>query len=341
MCRLIALMVTALTMMGGSGALAQAPTDPPLSPPGRLLDVGGWRLHLNCIGESKEGQPTVILEPGIGDFSVEWSLVQPRVASVARVCSYDRAGDGRSDLGPYPRTLHQIVYELHTLLEKANVRPPYVLVGHSYGGWLVQQYASDYRTQVAGIILVEPGESDPLRLTADGSAKRSSQLPASRAIPPIKKDTPLRESDVPPVALRQMKAAAVEASRDANPDERKKLPVEAQQMRTWALGRWQHQAAASNPFELEELAALRADHARAMHPLGDMPLIVLTRGRAEEEGAEAQKREEEHRNDHTALAALSTRGKLVIAERSGHHVQLDQPELVAQAVTEVLTAVTR
>ena len=336
MCRFIALMVTALTMIGGPGALAQAPTGPPFSPPGRLIDVGGWRLHLNCMGESKEGEPTVILEPGIGDFSVEWSLVQPRIAPVARVCSYDRAGDGWSDLGPYPRTLHQIVYELHTLLERANVRPPYVLVGHSYGGWLVQQYASDYRTQVAGVILVEPGESDPLRLTADGSAKRSSQLPASRAIPSIKKDTPLRESDVPPVALRQMKTAAAEASRDANPDERKKLPAEAQEMRTWALGRWQHQAAASNPFELEELAALRADHARAMHPL-----IVLTRGMADEKGAEAQKREEEHRNDHAALAALSTRGKLVIAERSGHHVQLDQPELVAQAVTEVLTAVTR
>jgi pimeloyl-ACP methyl ester carboxylesterase len=188
---------------------------------------------------------------------------------------------------------------------------------------------------------VEPGESDPLRLTADGSAKRSSELPASRAIPPIKKDTPLRESDVPPVALRQMKAAAGEASRDANPDERKKLPVEAQQMRTWALGRWQHQAAASNPFELEELAALRADHARGMPPLGDMPLIVLTRGIADEKGLDAPRFEEEHRKDHAALAALSTRGKLVIADRSGHHVQLDQPELVAQVVTEVLTAVSR
>lgn len=105
---------------------------------------------MNCIGESKEGQPTVILESGLGDFSVEWSRVQPRIASVARVCSYDRAGDGWSDLAPYPRTLHQVVYELHTLLERANVGPPYVLVGHSYGGWLVQLYASDYRTQIAG-----------------------------------------------------------------------------------------------------------------------------------------------------------------------------------------------
>jgi pimeloyl-ACP methyl ester carboxylesterase len=112
-------------------------------------------------------------------------------------------------------------------------------------------------------------------------------------------------------------------------------------MRTWALGRWQHQAAASNPFELEELAALRADHARGMPPLGDMPLIVLTRGIADEKGLDAPRFEEEHRKDHAALAALSTRGKLVIADRSGHHVQLDQPELVAQVVTEVLTAVSR
>ena len=283
----------------------------------------------------------MILESGVGDFSVEWSLVQPRIASVTRVCSYDRAGDGWSDLGPYPRTLHQIVYELHTLLERANVRPPYVLVGHSYDGWLVQLYASEYGMQVAGVVLVEPGESDPLRLTADGSAKRSSQLPASRAIPPIKKDMPLRESDVPPVALQQMKTAAIESSRDANPDERKKLPTEAQQMRTWALGRWQHQAAASNPVELEELAALRADHARGPHPLGDMPLIVLTRGMADEKGTEAEKWEEEHRKDHAVLAALSTRGKLIVAERSGHHVQLDQPELVGQTVIEVLAAITR
>ena len=77
------------------------------------------------------------------------------------VCSYDRAGDGWSDLGPYPRTLHQIVYELHTLLERANVPPPYVLVGHSYGGWLVQQYASDYRTQVAGVVLWTPARAIP------------------------------------------------------------------------------------------------------------------------------------------------------------------------------------
>jgi pimeloyl-ACP methyl ester carboxylesterase len=254
------------------------------------------------------------------------------------VCSYDRAGDGWSDLGPHPRTLHQIVLELHTLLEKAGVEPPFILVGHSYGGWLVQLYASTYPAQARGMVLVDPGESDPLRLTADGSAKRSSQLAAPQPIPAVKSGMPLRESDVPATALNQMKAEAVQASRDANPGERAKLPADAQRMRTWALGRWQHYAAAANPVELEELAALRADHARNEFPLGDAPLVVLTRGIGDEDGANAKAFEEEHRKDHAALARLSSRGKLVIAERSGHHVQLDQPELVAETIAEVLAA---
>src|SRR5580692_9072071 len=95
------------------------PTPPPFPPPGKLVDVGGWRLHLNCSGDVKPPAVTVILEAGAGDFSVEWSLVQPEVAKFARVCSYDRAGDGWSDLGPGPRTMHQIVYELRTLLDRA------------------------------------------------------------------------------------------------------------------------------------------------------------------------------------------------------------------------------
>ena len=102
-------------------AWAQNETNqPPLRPPGRLVDVGGCRLHINCTGKARASQPTVVLEAGIGDFSVEWSLVQPGVAKFAPVCTYDRAGDGWSDLGPHPRTMHQIVYELHTLLDKAN-----------------------------------------------------------------------------------------------------------------------------------------------------------------------------------------------------------------------------
>src|SRR5437762_8013276 len=213
-----------LVLLPGAIAWAQSEsTPPPFLAPGKLVDVGGWRLHLNCTGDARSSQPTVILEAGKGDFSVEWSLVQPGVARFARVCSYDRAGDGWSDLGPHPRTMHQIVYELHTLLDKAGEHPPYVLVGHSYGGWLVRLYQSMYPSDVAGMVLVEAGADNPLRMLGDGRVVHASDLATERPVPPVKTANPLRESDIPPAALGQMKAGAAEAATRANPGSRRKL----------------------------------------------------------------------------------------------------------------------
>jgi pimeloyl-ACP methyl ester carboxylesterase len=300
--------------------------------------VGGWRLHLNCTGEARPSIPTVILEAGKGDFSVAWSLVQPGVATFARVCSYDRAGDGWSELGPHPRTFLQIVYELHTLLDKAGVKPPLVLVGHSYGGWLVRLYASTYPRDVTGMVLVEAGAGNPLRLLPDGKLARSSDLVTGRPIPSVKVSNPLRVSDIPPSAVSQMRVGMPEAVKTANDPPRDKLPTEAQRMRTRALGQLGHVAAAVNPFENEELAGLRAERAKSQYPLGDLPLIVLTRGISEENGPDGKALEAEHRRDHEAIAAMSRQGKLVIAARSGHHVQLDEPELVITSIREVLAA---
>ncbi|HKQ72272.1 MAG TPA: alpha/beta hydrolase [Blastocatellia bacterium] len=313
-------------------------TQPPFPPPGKLVDVGGWRLHLNCAGEARDSQPTVILEAGLGDFSVEWSLVQPGVAKFARVCSYDRAGDGWSELGPYPRTLRQIVYELHTLLDKAGVKPPLALVGHSYGGWLVRLYASTYPAEVAGLALVEAGIDNPWRMMPDGKLARSSDLNQGQPIPAVKTSNPLRVSDIPPGALSQMRTGAQRLAKNPNEPPRDKLPPDAQRMRAWALGQLGHIAAGVNPFEHEELAALRVEMAKTKYPLGDMPLIVLTRGISEEEGPDAKALEAEHRQAHTASATMSRNGKLIIAARSGHHVQLDEPELVIQAIRDVLAS---
>lgn len=307
---------------------------PPFPPPGKLVDVGGWRLHLNCTGESRASQPTVILEAGLGDFSVEWSLVQPGVAKFARVCSYDRAGDGWSELGPHPRTFRQIVYELHTLLDKAGVKPPLVLVGHSYGGWLVRQYASIYPADVVGMVLVEAGADNPWRMVS-GKLVRSSELAKGQVVPEVKISGPLRVSDIPPEALIQMKAGAESLAKHPNEPPRDKLPPDAQRMRAWALAQIGHIAAGVNPFEHEELAGLRAERAKSKYPLGDKPLIVLTRGRQEED---TKALEEEHRQDHAAVAAMSRNGKLVIATFSGHHIQLDEPEVVVQAIRDVLAA---
>jgi pimeloyl-ACP methyl ester carboxylesterase len=324
-----------------SNSVAQtAPDSPPLPAPGRLVDVGGWRLHIHCTGEARASQPTVILEAGAGDFSVEWSLVQPGVASFARVCSYDRAGMGWSDLGPHPRTMHQIVYELHTLLDRGNVRPPYVLVGHSYGGWLVRLYAATYPAEVAGMVLIEGGSDDPIRIIGNNPPVRASELATGKPIRAVQKSNPLHDSDIRGTIREQMEAAARSLAAHPNDPPRDKLPPDAQRMRAWALGTVKHIAAGVNPYqiEVEELAGLRAERIKTEHPYGDIPLIVLTRGLTDEGRPDTTAGAEEHRKEHAALAKLSRNGRQIIATHSGHHVQLDEPELVIKAIREVVAA---
>jgi pimeloyl-ACP methyl ester carboxylesterase len=314
-------------------------TPPPFPAPGRLVDVGGWRLHLYCTGEARPSRPTVILESGVGDFSVEWSLVQPGVARFARVCSYDRAGDGWSDLGPHPRTMHQIVYELHTLLDRAGERPPFVLVGHSYGGHLVRLYASTYPKEVAAMALLEPGVDDPVRVIDGQPPVRSSQLVTGQPIPAVQTSNPLRDGDLRGNVRAQMAAGARWLATNPNQPPRDKLPPDAQRMRAWTLGTIKHIAAGVNPVEAEELALFRAERTRSVHPYGDMPLVVVTRDLTDVGAPDSSEEKREHRADHAAMAALSSRGKLVIATRSGHHVQLDEPQLVITTIRELVEAV--
>lgn len=128
---------------------------------GRLVDVGGYRLMLNCTGV---GKPTVILEAGWGDVSVEWKSVQPEIARFARVCSYDRAGYGGSDPGPMPRNSLQIAKELHVLLKNGGEMSPYVLVGSSFGGYNVRVFNGLYPDEVTGIVLADATQEDQYEL---------------------------------------------------------------------------------------------------------------------------------------------------------------------------------
>lgn len=339
---------------GAGSALAVAPvratidravqTDsgPPFPAPGRLIDVGGWKMHIYCTGVAKDGAPTVILEAGAGDFSVEWSLVQPAVSKFARVCSYDRSDDGWSDWGPHPRTLHQDVYELHTLLEKAGERASFVLVGHSYGGWVVRLYASTHREDIAGLVFIEGGLDNPVRQLPNGKLVHNSDLVTGRPIPPVKTSNPLKISDIPPGAYAQMVEATVQMKEHANEPPRDKLPPAAQRMRAWATAQVKHYGIADNPFEADELADLAAERAKTPFLFGDLPLVVIERGIAEDMGPDnnAATEEERHR-DFAALAAMSHNGKLIIAEKSGHHVHLEQPQLVIAAIHGVVDAAHR
>jgi pimeloyl-ACP methyl ester carboxylesterase len=124
---------------------------------GGLVDVGGYRLRIECTGSSA---PTVILDSGLNTTQDAWDAVKGTLGGSVRVCSYDRAGLGRSEAGPKPRTSQQIVDELHRLLINGRVPGPYVLVGHSFGGLNVRLYASEHPEQVAGLVLVEPAHED-------------------------------------------------------------------------------------------------------------------------------------------------------------------------------------
>ena len=186
-------------------------TEPPA--PGRLLDVGGWRMHINCAGTARAGQPTVILEAGSSDFSIDWAFVQPEVATFTRVCSYDRSGSGWSDLGPYPKTLKQTIFELHTLLDKAGVSAPLVYVGHSYGGRLARIYASTYPAEVVGMVMVDAGHEDSL-VYLNGKMVREWELATGKPVPPAQASNPLHVEQLSVNIRQQLEAAAAQSARE-------------------------------------------------------------------------------------------------------------------------------
>ena len=159
----------ALVALCGAGAIVQVVAtarDRAAYPaPGELVDVGGYRLHIHCIGE---GNPTVILEAGQANASPIWSWVQPGVAATTRVCAYDRAGIGWSDPGSSPRDAQQIARELHTLLARAKIDGPYVLVGHSAGGLYTRVYAATYPGDVVGMVLVDAEHPEQWTSTPEG-----------------------------------------------------------------------------------------------------------------------------------------------------------------------------
>jgi pimeloyl-ACP methyl ester carboxylesterase len=326
----LALLAAALV---ADAAVAQVPVSgPPIPPPGRMVDLGGWRVHLHCTGQRRPGEPAVILEAGAGGFSVDWSLVQPEVSSFARVCSYDRAGLGWSELGPHPRTMRQVVWELHELLRRAGEAPPYLLVGHSYGGMLVRLYSFTHPDEVAGLVLDESGHERGTQVLREGRMVRLIDLASGRRVPEVRTSDPLREEDIPSGARTQIEAAARAMAPRAIDGSHARLPEEARRMRTWAFSQVKHWASNDNPFEPEELAALLDRWTRSAEPLGNLPVVVLSRGRAEGDAA----REEEHRLHQAELLNLSRSSRQVIARHSGHQILLDEPELVVAAIRQAL-----
>ena len=150
-------------------------------PPGQMIDVGGHRLHLYCMGT---GSPTVVLEAAAPGWSLYWSLVQPDVAKITRVCAYDRAGLGWSERGPLPRTGQRMARELHQLLTRAGISGPYILVGHSLGGFVARLYREEHPADIVGMVLVDAGHESEMRQAEFRTFVNTgkSMLPAIRAM---------------------------------------------------------------------------------------------------------------------------------------------------------------
>lgn len=334
----LALLILLLSQIAASQTSPTVKT-PPL-PPGKLVDVGGWRLHLNCTG-SNRGRPTVVLESGSGDFSFDWSLVQPGISRFTRVCSYDRAGNAWSDLGPRPRTMKQVAYELHTALMKIGSKGPYVLVGQSSGGLLIRSFAGLYPKEVAGFVLVDSTHEDT-QLFLNGKIQRMRELSQGRTIPPIQTSIPaadkalsLEERQRLEDFLKQIGPPKIEPPFD-------QLPLAIQQIRLWALAQPQHYAADNDPYWGEEFAEIYAARKTHGYPLGEMPLIVLTRGKREYPDTEdGRQLNEDRKRMQLDLLKLSRNSKQIIATTSGHHIQLDDPKLVIDAIRQVLDSVRR
>lgn len=271
--------------------------------PGRLVDVGGHRLHLVCEGA---GKPAVILEAGLPGSSLTWASVTGSITEFARVCAYDRAGYAWSESALPPRTASNIVGDLRLLLRNAAIDPPYVLVGHSFGGLIVQLYAARFVDEVAGMVLVDSSHPDQLSQTK--SLETATAFGRTVGF--------LAPTGVPRL-LFPVPAGSPE-SRDESV-----LAVENRVMKTTRSLRTVAAEVAGLRESLREAAAEPAD-------LGRRPLIVLTEGRRRAEFWYEMQEE---------LTELSETSDWQIAENAGHYVQHDRPDLVVEAIRRVVEQV--
>jgi pimeloyl-ACP methyl ester carboxylesterase len=277
---------------------------------GRSVDIGGRSLNISCAGQ---GTPAVVFDSGHRSPGYIWIAVQRQVASSTTACWHDRAGRGWSDPGPDPSWSDAAARDLHMLLQAAGIPPPYVLVGHSSGGYTMRVYRSLYGAEVAGMVLVDAAHED------------AATIPnlAGRHPPPVPRWLGVAlaslagrlglmrlQGDGPP-------APALSAS------ERDTLRL-LRRRRTMSLADFQ-----------ESPARESGERARAAGPVGDLPLIVLTAGRL---GVGDQVQRDWIALQRT-LAEQSPQGRQVVVAESGHGIPLTDPAAVASAVREVVTTV--
>ena len=308
--------LTLAFMVGVAGKLVGQQPDPG-PPPGQLVDIGGRKLHLLCSGS---GSPTIILEAGASAFAIDWALVQQQVARTNRVCSYDRAGSGWSEAST-PATRNTVANDLHALLEVSGEKPPFIMVGASLGGILVRLYQAEYPEQVIGLVLVDPSTETRLFTMYHGEGVEIASLTAEQ----------LRETIAPGTMAVPRRPVQTGTPFDRLPPElyATRLKLDARLIASFPDSVSYETRLAYAEGERGRLARLKAISAAQEHPLGDRPLVVLTRGLDSSQGAF---------DAHERVAALSTNSRHAVVKGAGHEIHLFEPVAVILSIGDVTQA---
>lgn len=318
--RATVLVAMALLVVGGATfeACARYLSERRNPEPGLLVPANGRRTRMHCSGQ---GSPTVVLESGLGDFLNAWRRVQPGIAAFTRVCSYDRAGYGGSSPGEFPRTSSRIAQELHAALLATGEKAPFVLVGHSFGGYNVRVFHGKYPEWTVGMVLADSTQEDQYtRLPKSWLAMSGAALERAQA-----------QARWAPAAIGLGWT-------------RLRLAMQGIDGGHLLLDSRYVKARASEFESIRE----SGEQARAAGPLGAKPLIVLTGGQPDPSlrtklgDADAEAFHSAWVNElQPKLAALSSRGKRIVLPDSGHDVPFDRPDAIVDAVREVVEQVRR
>lgn len=295
-------------------------------PPGSMVNVAGERLHLVCSGA---GGPPVMFESGVAACSLSWTRVVRDVSAFTRACAYDRAGLGWSDPPRGPRSVARMLGELQGVLANAAAERPSVLVGHSFGAFLVCAYASRHPADIAGLVLLDPPSEwheltrDRVRLLRGGiHLSRVGGVLARFGV--VRACLALLTGGAPGVPRNLARIFGPTAARTLEHlvGEVRKLPADVHPtvQALWCQPKC-FDAMANHLAALEEAAAVVA----AITSLPDIPLVVIS---SRDQSADTIAR-------HRALAGLSSQGRHVTAE-AGHWIQFDDPDLVVTTIRGIV-----
>ncbi len=293
--------------------------------PGRMVKAASSQMHLLCSGERRPGEPLVLLESGMGSWSFYWRMVQPAVAQFARVCAYDRPGFGWSPPGVQPRSASRIAAELHEALQNAGEPAPYLLVGHSLGGIFVRQFARLYPQEVCGMVLVDSAHEDQLermpwaRKEAQGISFTFTFLAILHRLGILRllgKSLLSRFASVKTEQEQKLFLATLLSSRYFETSRDESLSV-------------------LQPLKPEERLASLGDKPLTVIQAGGQP-ETLPRGYTPERWQQQRRAWDEIQQD---LLKLSSNSRLVVAEKSVHAVQVEEPEVVIAAIEQMLRGI--